>query len=302
LGFSKSLYKYWKGATISSATLGGVTATVIIAEPLRTKLRNHFGCSTLKGAYMENSGSSGTAGSHFERRQFANEVMTSGLIHDMQISELTLALLESTGWYAPDYTMADPYNWGRGQGCNFMTKSCSSSGFNYPEYFCKSSSRGCTASGTSGGSCSTDSRSDGCKWIHPSTSYHCENPKADDYARLPSLQSFGRSAGSKCFTGTLSTSSSASSTSFCFKYTCTGSGSSAKLSLKLGSKTINCTKKGQVSVSGYKGYINCPNPVDYCKTVGKKVCARGCMGRGTCKSGVCVCNKGFKGKDCALNA
>jgi len=182
-----------------------------------------------------------------------------------------------------------------------LTKSCSSSGFSYPE-FCKSSARGCTVSGTSGGSCSSDTRSDGCKFIHPSVSYHCENSNADSYARLPNIQSFGRSAGSKCFTGTLSTSSSASTTSFCFKYTCSGSGVSTKLTLNLGSKSVACTRKGQVSVSGYKGFVDCPDPIEYCSTAGKKVCPRGCMGRGTCSNGVCTCNKGAKGKDCALVA
>jgi len=75
-----------------------------------------------------------------------------------------------------------------------------------------------------------------------------------------------------------------------------------KLNLILGSKSVACTKKGQVSVSGYKGSINCPDPIEYCSTVGQKVCPRGCMGRGTCVSGLCQCNKGFKGKDCALRA
>jgi hypothetical protein len=299
LGFSKNHFKNWKDVKITSATLAGLTATVVVAEPLQTKLKEHFGCSSIKGAYMENSGSSGTYGSHFERRQFANEIMTSGLIHDMQMSELSLAALESTGWYAVDYTYADNYNWGKGQGCSFLTGSCSSS--SHPE-FCSGSSRGCTASGNSGGRCSTDSRSDGCKWIHPSTSYHCENAVADSYSRLTSVHAFGRLEQSKCFTGTLSTSSSASSTSFCFKYECSGTGLNTQLNLKLGSKTVACTREGQVSVTGYKGFINCPDPIEYCTTTGRKMCARGCMGRGTCIDGACKCNTGFKGKDCALRA
>jgi len=307
LGFSKSLFSKWltsSGKTltghITSASLGGATAVVINAEPLTSRLRKHFGCSTLKGAYMENSGSSGTAGSHFERRQFAYEGMTSGLISQMQFSEFTLALLESTGWYVPDYDgYADPFFWGKGQGCSFLTGSCSSSSFSE---FCSSSARGCVNTGRGGGNCATDTRSDNCKWIHPSDSYDCDNDNGDSYARLPSLQSFGRSAQSKCFTGTLNTKSAGSQTSFCFKYTCSGSGSGAKLTLNVGGKSIACNSKGNVSVSGYGGVINCPDPVEYCSTVGKRICPRGCMGRGTCNSGVCVCNKGAKGKDCALVA
>jgi len=304
LGFSKSLYPKWltsSGKTltghIQSATLDGASAVVINAEPLTSKLRSHFGCSTLKGAYMENSGSSGTAGSHFERRQFSFEIMTSGLISQMQTSIFTLAILESTGWYVPDYDgYADAFGWGQGQGCGFLTGSCSSS--SYSE-FCSGSARSCVATGRGGGTCSTDSRSDNCKWIHPSDSYDCDNANADSYARLPTLQAFGRTAGSKCFTGTLNTKSAGSQTSFCFKYSCSGSGSKAQLTLNVGSKSVVCTKKGNVSVSGYGGVINCPDPVEYCSTIGQKLCPRGCMGRGNCNNGVCECNKGFKGKDCA---
>jgi len=307
LGFSKSLYSHWltsSGKTltghITSATLDGATATVINAEPLTSRLRAHFGCSSLKGAYMENSGSSGTAGSHFERRQFAYEIMTSGLISQMATSEFTLAILESTGWYVPDYAAyAEPFAWGQGQGCGFLTGSCSSN--SYSE-FCSGSARSCVMTGRGGGSCTTDTRSDNCKWIHPSDSYDCDNDNADSYARLPSLQSFGRTSGAKCFSGTLNSKSAGSQTTFCFKYTCSGSGSGSQVNINVGGKTVVCSKKGNVSVSGYAGVINCPDPVEYCSTIGKKTCARGCMGRGECNNGMCVCNKGYKGKDCALNA
>jgi len=305
LGFSKSLYSKWltsSGKTltghIQSASLGGATAIVINAEPLTSRLRKHFGCSNLKGAYMENSGSSGTAGSHFERRQFAYEIMTSGLINQMQTSEFTLAILESTGWYVPDYDgYADPFTWGKGQGCNFLTGSCSSSSF---DEFCSGSARSCVETRRGGGSCSTDSRSDNCKWIHPSDSYDCDNSNADSYARLPSIQAFGRTANSRCFTGTLNSKSAGSQTTFCFKYSCSGSGSNARLTLNLNGKSVVCNSKGKVSVSGYAGTVDCPDPVEFCSTVGANNCPRGCMGRGECNNGSCVCNKGFKGKDCAL--
>jgi len=248
---------------------------------------------------MENSGSSGTDGSHFERRQFGFEAMTSGLTLEMQFSQFTLAILESTGWYVVDYSYADPFFFGQGQGCSFLTGACSSS--KYSE-FCSTSSRGCTNPGRGGGSCSSDTRSDGCKWFHGSESYDCEYSGAESYARLPSLQTFGRGKGSKCFTGTLNTKKAGSQTTFCFKPTCSGSGSGTALTLNVGGKSVKCSKKGTVSVSGYAGVINCPDPLTFCNTVGQKICPRGCMGRGTCNEGVCECNKGYTGTDCALKA
>lgn len=45
-------------------------------EPLTSRLRSYFGCDSLKGAYLEDEGESGSAGAHFERRVFMNEVNT----------------------------------------------------------------------------------------------------------------------------------------------------------------------------------------------------------------------------------
>ncbi len=308
LGFSSSLFKYFLSSSgkklsghIQSGTLSGYKTTVLDVEPLTSKLRSFFGCSSLKGAYMENTGSTATKGSHFERRQFAFEAMTSGLIYQQSYSQFTLALLEGSGWYVPDYDFADPYWFGQGQGCNFLTKTCSSINSQFSD-LCSGSGRKCTVVGRGGGSCGTDVRSDGCKFVHPSISYDCDNEDAEKYARLPSLQAFGRSAYSKCFEGTLTSTSTSSATTFCFKTNCVGSGSNTRLEVTVGSKTLTCTEEGSMSVEGYKGYIKCPDPLSFCSTVGAKKCPRGCMGRGNCSSGKCVCNKGYKGKDCSLNA
>jgi hypothetical protein len=313
LGFSKSLYGVfldangvWMQNTQSTAVLSGYNSTVLNIEPLTSKLRAHFGCASLKGAYMENTGGSGTAGSHFERRHFANDIMTSGLIYEMAMSEFTLALLDSTGWYVANYTYGEVLTFGQGQGCNFLTDDCSAA--KYSEW-CEGTVRGCTTAGLSGGACAADYRSDDCRFQHPRASYHCENPAAVSNARFKDLEVFGRGSGSKCFEGTLSpsTATTATATSFCLKFTCSSAGTSSmmgaptgyKLTLSLGTTSIACTMAGPVSVPGYKGTMNCPDPLEYCTTVGKKSCPRNCMGRGTCINGVCKCNTGFKGTDCA---
>jgi hypothetical protein len=305
-GFSNSLYPRFvdsngrtRSGHIKSVSIAGKTHKVLNVPSLTDKLRKHYGCSSLQGAIMEDYGSSATAGSHFERRYFVHETMTSGVIHGRRVSQFSLGVLEASGWYEVNYDYAEPYWFGQGQGCSFITGSCSSSSFDFDEY-CKSSSRGCAPHGRGGGSCSSDSKANGCRYFKPSESYDCENSDADNYARLPSLQTFGRGAGSRCFTGTLSSSSSSSTTSFCFKYSCSGSGSDTELKLQVGSKTVTCTRKGSVSVSGYRGSINCPDPQTYCNTAGKQFCPRGCMGRGSCVNNKCVCRSGYKGTDCGL--
>jgi len=310
LGFSTSLYPYFldnngrrRTGHIRSGTLDGTTSTVLATPVLTQRLRNFFGCSSLSGAYMENSGSSATAGSHFERRQFVFEYMSSGLVYSQRISQFTLALLEDSGWYIPNYNYAEPYNFGAGQGCGFLSTKCSSSSFNYGE-FCKTSAsnRGCSFQGRGGGTCQSDFRSDNCKYYNANLNYDCENPQAANYARLPNLQSFGRNAGSKCFDGNLaSTSSSATPSSFCFKYTCQGSGSNTVVNIQVGNKIVSCKRSGNVEVAGYYGSVTCPDPLYFCSTAGKAYCPRNCMGRGYCSNNKCVCYKGFTGIDCGLN-
>ena len=39
-------------------------------------------------------------------------------------SRITFALMEDTGWYLPNYDMADNFKWGRNLSCNFALNSC----------------------------------------------------------------------------------------------------------------------------------------------------------------------------------
>jgi len=304
LGLTNSLFRSFLDANgrklsghITSASLDGSTNTVLAIEPVRTRLREHFGCSNLAGLYIENGGGSGTAGSHPERRHFGFDFMTSGLSYQMQVTDMTLAFLESTGWYVADYTYAEPFYFGKNQGCKFATGSCASGGFEYnTNGFCSGSTRQCAHPGRGGGSCGSDRLTGNCKWAHPSgTSYDCDNAAASSHARLPSAETYGRGKNAKCFSGTLGGSSS---TTFCFKFTC----ESDQLLVHVGSKTAVCNQEGPISVEGYNGKINCPNPADWCSTVGTSKCVRGCMGRGQCVNGQCECNEGYRGVDCALSS
>jgi len=306
LGFAGSSFQYFvneNGTTltghIKTILLNGSNRTVIDVEPLTSKLRAHFGCSTLEGAYMEDDGGAGTEGSHFERRHFIYDTMTSGVIDGRRITEFDLAMLEGSGWYVANYSFAEPFYFGKGEGCNFLKQDCAAKTFSFPD-FCTGSSRGCTNVGRGGGICTTDTRSDNCRYNIPDVDYNCENPDAADNARYPETQVFGRTAGSKCFEGNLTKLTSSSQTSFCFKYVCSGSGLTTSLNVTVGTLNVKCTKEGLISVSGYNGKLSCPDPLTFCNTVGKKYCPRGCLGRGTCVSGACKCNTGYTGVDCAL--
>jgi len=310
LGFAGSSFKNFidgNGKTLTghlkSVVLDGSTRTVLDVEPLTTKLRNHYGCSTLPGAFLENDGGSGTAGSHFERRHFLYEAMTSGVIQGLRLSEFSLAVMEGSGWYLPDYSYADQFLVGQGAGCGFLYTSCSSKDiYNYNDFCETSGQRGCGIVGNAGGVCSSDSRSDGCQYYIPVLQYHCENPDATAYARFASLESYGRTVDSKCFNGDFTTSTrTPSPSSYCFRYKCIGSGLSTTLRVYLGNGYFTCKSESTLRISGYNGNFQCPDPLTFCSTVGKQECPRNCMGRGTCVDNQCVCNSGYTGLDCAMN-
>jgi len=308
LAFSSQLFPYFiddNGNTLTShiktITYNSKPTTVIDVAPLTDKLREFFGCKTLEGAYLENDGSDGTSGSHFERKLFVYETMSSGVIFGRRVSQFSLAMLEGSGWYVPDYSFAEPYYFGQGEGCEFIRGSCSSAAKQFSTEFCSGSSRGCTPWGDGAGKCFNDVLTEGCSYIMPDKAYSCEDSNAASNARLATLQVYGRGLGSRCFMGTLNTKSTTSKTSFCFKYTCSGSGSSTKLTVKIGTKSVVCSAAGTKTVSGYYGSITCPDPLSFCQTIGKEFCPRNCMGRGSCVNNKCQCDKGFTGVDCGLN-
>mmetsp|Transcript_19831 Transcript_19831/g.16984 ORF Transcript_19831/g.16984 Transcript_19831/m.16984 type:complete len:159 (-) Transcript_19831:132-608(-) len=50
--------------------------------------------------------------------------MTPTIQLDARLSDFTLALLEATGWYIPNYNMSEPISWGKSRGCDFITTTC----------------------------------------------------------------------------------------------------------------------------------------------------------------------------------
>jgi len=98
---------------------------LVVTPAVVREVRRHFNCPTLDGAELEDQGGDGTALTHWEKRLFQNEAMT-GTVHtdDPIYSRITLAMLEDSGWYIPDYSKAQDLSWGRGAGCAFATKSC----------------------------------------------------------------------------------------------------------------------------------------------------------------------------------
>ncbi|PAV59330.1 hypothetical protein WR25_15669 [Diploscapter pachys] len=97
---------------------------MMVTPRVREEARKHFGCDKLEGAELENQGGDGTSLTHFEKRLFENEAMTGTHTQNPVYSRITLALLEDSGWYKPNYEMAEELHWGKNLGCDFAMKSC----------------------------------------------------------------------------------------------------------------------------------------------------------------------------------
>ena len=97
---------------------------LIVTKNVKEEARKHFNCLSLEGGELENQGSKGTVLAHWEKRVFENEGMTGATTKNAVFSRITLALMEDTGWYKVDYSMAEPLRWGKNRGCLFAKNSC----------------------------------------------------------------------------------------------------------------------------------------------------------------------------------
>ncbi|VDK67351.1 unnamed protein product, partial [Onchocerca ochengi] len=97
---------------------------IMVTPRVQQEAQRHFNCSDLEGAELENQGGDGTAFTHWEKRLFENEAMTGTHTQNPVYSRLTLALLEDSGWYKPNYSAAEELLWGHHLGCEFAKKSC----------------------------------------------------------------------------------------------------------------------------------------------------------------------------------
>lgn len=128
LAFSDVLYGYYQDASLNTIGKENVMRTVdyglkqvpfIVTPKVKEMARAHYACSSLIGLPVEVSGGSGSAGSHWEKTVSGYDYMTGMVSYHMLITNVTLALLEDSGWYKPDYTSAEPMWWGKNRGCDF---------------------------------------------------------------------------------------------------------------------------------------------------------------------------------------
>jgi len=337
LGFSRKLYSlYINPETFETLTnviltkkVNGIDIAVLNVPPLTERLRAHFNCPTLEGAYLENEGGTGSAYSHLERRIFFNEYMTASALKDARFSEFTLALLEGTGWYKVNYEYAEPMTYGKNKGCEFLDTKCINTETFEPSFkeFCSPlTSKGVYWTRRGFGDCGTktckvkedlwsefdywgnktgvkDWFADNCPQVQVYDGDDCEDESLK--VKLNGYETYGR--GSKAFIGTLRLlgleEPKSETEGYCFKTKCIKKAEGYELEVLFGNKgSLKCLTEGDIdtNVGELSGKLNCPDPKDFCEQVlSEGYCRGGCFGNGKCENKECNCSDGWGSYNCA---
>ena len=125
LGFDIDFFKYYYDNFLIKRDKFGIKRYYINSPKVINVAKKYFNCNNVIGVELENSGGSGTAGSHWEARILLGDYMNGVIYTEEQvISEFTLALLEDTGCYKANYYTGGLMRYGKNKGCDFLNEKC----------------------------------------------------------------------------------------------------------------------------------------------------------------------------------
>ena len=124
LAFSNTFFENTFHNIITKRDKYNILRTYINSPKVVEAARKYFNCFEIDGVELENIGEEGTAGSHWEARILLGDYMNGVTYVDEVISEITLALLEDTGFYKPNYYTGGLMRYGKNKGCEFVFDKC----------------------------------------------------------------------------------------------------------------------------------------------------------------------------------
>ncbi|KAG0610529.1 hypothetical protein M758_7G072700 [Ceratodon purpureus] len=301
--------------------LGRMVTRVVLPRVIMHS-RQHYGAYSkdFNGLELEDGGGRGTAGSHWEKRLLMNEIMTGSVDTRSVVSAMTLALLEDSGWYKANYSMAERLDWGRNQGVGFLMSRCDAwTG----AYRCNNTSpSGCTYNREAEGYCpivkyngdlptwaryfpeankgGQSSLADYCAYFVAYSDGSCIDTNS---ARAPDRM-LGESRGrdSRCMASSLVRSGfvrgSMTQGNGCYMHRCANN----SLQIAVDNVWKTCPREGgPIEFPGFNGILDCPMYQELCDDTllsRPGQCNQNCHGNGECIEGKCRCFLGFKGEDC----
>ncbi|KAJ7558534.1 hypothetical protein O6H91_04G044600 [Diphasiastrum complanatum] len=309
-------------AQSSDSRLGRIVTRVVLPRVMMHS-RQHYGAysENFRGLELEDGGGRGTAGSHWEKRLLMNEIMTGSVDTRSVVSAMTLALLEDSGWYRANYSMAEQLDWGRHQGEEFLTTPC-----NHWKgaYHCNSThSSGCIYNREAEGYCpivrytgdlpswaryfseankgGQSSLADYCAYFVAYSDGSC----TDSNSARPPDKMLGEMRGhdSRCMSSSLVRMGFVRGTltqgNGCYQHRCTN----RVLEVAVDGIWRTCPENGgAIHFPGFNGELMCPSYHDLCDEFDPSLpgeCLNQCSWNGECMEGKCKCFLGFNGDDCS---
>lgn len=117
------------GCDATTLTDPSLCVARLVLPKSRAASRSVFGCTDLPGVELENQPTTDCAvvGSHTEQRSMSGTVMTPFTTSTLTIDAATMAVLEDSSWWRPNYFATDPLRPGRDNvahtGCSFARDS-----------------------------------------------------------------------------------------------------------------------------------------------------------------------------------
>lgn len=201
--------------------------------------REYFNCPKVMGVPLEDGGSSGSKGSHWEKSIFPQEVMNPQVARPMIISMFSIKLLEDLGWYKG--INADQYYvYLKGSGCEaIMGQTCNADS----EEYCSQAERGkdhCYTNMMFKGRCNGSSGFTGsCRYMAPQFNAVCFKAHDDNHTNFK-FESYG--AHSRCVMAGKNTNDLNAA---CVRTRCENN----KVEMKFGEEVFTCPSAGFHNVS-----------------------------------------------------
>ncbi|XP_047157169.1 uncharacterized protein LOC124828014 [Vigna umbellata] len=302
--------------------LGRVVTRVVLPRVVMHS-RYHYAAfsGNFSGLELEDGGGRGTSGSHWEKRLLMNEIMTGSVDTRSVVSKMTLALLEDSGWYKANYSMADRLDWGLNQGTEFVTSPCN---LWKGAYRCNTTQfSGCTYNREAEGYCpiltysgdlpqwaryfpqpnkgGQSSLADYCTYFVAYSDGSCTDTNS---ARAPDrMLGEVRGSNSRCMASSLVRTGfvrgSMTQGNGCYQHRCINN----SLEVAVDGIWKVCPQTGgPIQFPGFNGELICPAYHELCNTDPIAVsgqCPNSCNFNGDCVDGKCRCFLGFHGNDCS---
>ena len=111
--------------TYTSKDIYGIERFYLKSPKVLEVAKKYFNCNSITGVPLEDYGSKGTPGSHWEERYLLGDYMIGYVYKEEQvISEFTLAALEDLGYYKANYYTGGLMKFGKNKGCEFINSKC----------------------------------------------------------------------------------------------------------------------------------------------------------------------------------